>query len=57
MTYIFNFAKNLGLSDLVVCATSEAEVPKAEMTKILRDTTILPVDKMEVLRMRAKAGK
>jgi len=32
-------------------------VPEAMMTKILKNTSILPVDKMEVLRMRAEVGK
>ncbi len=57
MAYILNFAKALGLSDLVVCAASEAEVPKAEMTKVLRDTSVLPVDNMEVLRAYAYLAK
>ena len=57
MTYILNFAKNLGLSDLVVCVDSEDEAPPAEITKILRDTSVLPVDRIEVMHLEASASR
>ena len=57
ITYACGFASAIGYSNLVVAVTSEDEVPEAKMTKILKDTSILPVDKMEVFRMKAEASK
>ena len=54
--YACGFANAIGYGDLVVAAF-ENEVPEAKMTRILKDTSVLPVDKMEVLRIRAKASK
>lgn len=56
VTYACGFANAIGQSELIVVA-SEEEIPKAKMTKILKDTSILPSDKLEVLKMRTEADK
>ena len=55
--YACGFASAVGQSGLIVVVTSEEEAPKAKMTKILKDTSILPANKMEVLKMRTEASK
>lgn len=57
ISYAIDFATILGHHECIYVATSECEVPKAEQTIVLKDTSILPVDKMEVLRMRTEASK
>lgn len=53
--YACGFANAIGYGDLVV-AVPENEVPEAKMTRILKDTSVLPVDKMEVLKIKSKAN-
>ena len=57
ITYACGFASVIGYSSLVVAVTSEDEVPKAKMTKFLKDTSILPVDRMEVMHLEASASR
>lgn len=57
ITYACGFASAIGQSELIAVVASEEEVPKAKITKILKDTSILPVDKLEVLKMRTEASK
>ena len=57
ITYACRFASVIGYSNLVVDVTSEDEVPEAKMTKILKDTSILPADKMEVMHLETSASK
>ena len=57
ITYACGFASAIGQSELIDVVASEEEAPKAKMTKILKDTSILPVDKLEVLKMRTEANK
>ena len=55
--YAIGFAKAIGRNDFVVVAALDDEVPEAKYTKFLKDTSILPADRTEVLRMRTEASK
>ena len=51
--YALNFAKALDLAEMVVVVSDENAVPKARSMKILKDTSELPCDKLEILKMRS----
>lgn len=57
LKYAIEFAKNIYLGKLVVISKDEDDIPKAKQNKFLKDTSILPVDKMEVLKMIAEVGQ
>lgn len=57
ITYACGFAYAIGQSELIAVVASEEEAPKAKITRVLKDTSILPTDKLEVLKMRTEASK
>ena len=57
LDYARGFAKAIGLQDQICIVKSLDEIPSAKQTKHLKDTSILPADKMEVLKMRTEASK
>ena len=57
LDYVRGFAKAIGLQDQICIVKRLDEIPSAKQTKHLKDTSILPADKMEVLKMRTEANK
>lgn len=51
--YALNFAKALDLSDIVTVVNDENAIPQARSMKILKDTSELPCDKLEILKFRS----
>lgn len=54
--YACRFANAIGYGDLVVAVSENEVFPEAKIIRILKDTSVLPQDKMEVLRMKSKAN-
>lgn len=57
LDYARGFAKAIGLQDQICIVDNITNAPKSTQTRHLKDTSILPVDKMEVLKMRTEASK
>lgn len=57
LDYARGFAKAIGLQDQICIVDNIANTPKSAQTRHLKDTSILPADKMEVLKMRTEANK
>ena len=57
IAYALFFTKIVGAKNLAITVSSESELPKAQQTRFLKDTTIFPTDKLEILRLRNKYKK
>lgn len=51
ISYSFGFVKNIGSINNIFVVSSEDEIPEAAQTKFLDDTSVLPNDKMEVMKL------
>lgn len=49
------FANELGFRECIaVVDDDQSEVPEARVTRMLKDTSVMPVDKLEVLKLKSK---
>lgn len=55
--YAIRFSEVLGLGNRAVVVSSVEDAPKAKMTKILKDTSEVFEDKLEILKLKAKNQK
>ena len=55
--YAIRFSEVLGLGNRVVVVNSIEDAPKAKMTRILKDTSEIFEDKLEILKLKTKKQK
>ena len=55
--YAIRFSEVLGLGNRVVVVNSIEDAPKAKMTRILKDTSEVFEDKLEILKLKTKKQK